>query len=154
MESPHPLGKADAPLLEAVKRDPADHPDGEVSYCVLDEAKGEARRQPRRRTRLRTGKIIDLANSFLVECQIHDRSATGARVRLMAPLALPALLRLFEDEAGDAVDARLVWSKGREAGLRFSNHPQARPLSASDRATLAGKYYAANGRRGVTAPGR
>jgi hypothetical protein len=140
-----PISEA-GPLLDAVKRDPADAAaQGEASYCVIADAGTDARAGPRRRTRLRSGKIIDLDNGFLVECQIFDRSAFGARVRLVAPADLPPALRLFEDEAGDAVNARLVWRKGSEAGLRFSGHLDRSPLTPAERARLGGKYYAAGG---------
>jgi hypothetical protein len=63
--------------------------DSSVTYTVIDPPlkrfrKADNRNEQRSRTRLRTGKITSLINRFIVECQLHDRSPTGARIRLMA----------------------------------------------------------------------
>ena len=42
---------------------------------------------PRRRTRLRSGKVTDRDGRFLAECQIYDRSPNGARLRVTTNLA-------------------------------------------------------------------
>jgi hypothetical protein len=118
-----------------------------VTYSVVDlplkkHGRGDKRVTQRRRTRLRTGKITDLLNRFIVDCQLHDRSATGARIRLMGNLTIPMLLRFYDDELRTLDTAEVMWRDKLEVGLRFT--PK-QPMSRSDQtaiATLGGQYYA------------
>jgi hypothetical protein len=115
-------------------------PGSAVTYTIID--KSADRSEKRRRTRLRSGKVLDASNRFLVECQIHERSQRGARLRLVANLFLPTRLRLFDDETGSVRDARLVWRRNHELGISFIAKSAAEDLRPSERAALAGKYYA------------
>jgi PilZ domain len=118
-----------------------------VTYSVIEPAskrlrRGDKRFAERRRTRLRTGKITDLMNRFIVECQLHDRSTSGARIRLMAHFRLPLWVRFYDDELRTIDTAEVMWRDKLEIGLRFMPKE---PLSRSDRAAitaLGGKCYA------------
>ncbi len=114
----------------------------EFAYCVELGESGERRSAKRRRTRLRSGKILDLHNGFLIECQIYDRSNNGARVRLLADVSAPVAIRLYEDCPERLLDARVVWRRDHEIGLRFIERPGPRRLSRTQLTCLRGRYYA------------
>ena len=103
---------------------------------------GDRRLTVRRRTRLRSGKILDLGNGFLAECQIYDRSAAGARLRVLGNSEIPRAIRLFEDERDCLVDADIIWRRGREAGIRLVNVARGPNLSRAHLTSLRGKFYA------------
>lgn len=48
---------------------------------VVNRAVNELRRQPRRRTRFRRGKLFDVESRSWLECTICDRSVQGAKIR-------------------------------------------------------------------------
>ena len=131
-------------------RNPAEA--GLVTYCVLPTpsrfpspaptpATADQRRDKRQRTRLRSGKILDRANRFLIEAAIIDRSSAGLRLRLARDQAIPEVFRLFDEETGFVLGARLVWRRQALVGARLD---PAGPLPASPRqiAGLRGKFYA------------
>jgi hypothetical protein len=101
----------------------------------------EQRATARRRTRLRSGKILDPDNRFLVECVVHDRSAEGARLRIVADLALTSPVRLFDDEQGTLHEVSIVWRRGQEIGVRYVGSGTA-SLTEAQLRQLRGKYYA------------
>jgi hypothetical protein len=103
---------------------------------------GDKRLTVRRRTRLRAGKILDLSNGFLAECQIYDRSAAGARLRVLGGCEIPRFIRLYEDERDCLVDADVVWRRGSEAGIRLVGIARGPNLSRTHLTALRGKFYA------------
>jgi hypothetical protein len=124
---------------------------GQVGYCVVasePEAKLTVDGRPdhrgagRRRTRLRSGKILDQANKFLCECLIHDRSTSGMRLALPRNLGLPAFFRVHDDETGDVEVVATVWRRGAAVGVRYTPASGPVSLKPSDRAALRGRYYA------------
>jgi hypothetical protein len=90
---------------------------------------------------LRTGKILDRANRFLIDAAIIDRSSGGLRLRLARDQAIPNVFRLFDEESGLVLGARLVWRRQAVVGARLD---PVSPLPASPRqiAALRGKFYA------------
>ena len=126
---------------------------GVVTYCVLptpspapapaagEKRNVERRKAKRQRTRLRAGKILDGANRFLIEAAIIDRSAGGLRLRLARDRDIPDSFRLFDEESGLVLGARLVWRRQALIGARLESGS---PLPASPRqiAALRGKFYA------------
>ena len=101
----------------------------------------EQRAATRRRTRLRSGKILDSDNRFLVECVVHDRSGEGARLRIVEDVALSSPFRLFDDEQGTLHEVSIVWRRGQEMGVRYLGCATAHLTDAQVRA-LRGRYYA------------
>jgi hypothetical protein len=101
----------------------------------------EKRRARRRRTRLRSGKILDRANRFLIDASILDRSACGLRLRLARDSAIPDIFHLFDDETQIILIARVVWRRQALVGARID---PAGPARATPRqiAALRGKFYA------------
>jgi hypothetical protein len=136
MPSPSDFRAADAPLIEAVKVDDAHARPGEATYRVIEprhepkQKNADKRAEGRHRTRLRSGKILDLANKFLIDCQIHNRSAHGARLILAAKVKAPRRFRLFSDTDGELIDAKIIWQRGQNVGVTFlEEKPEALTLA-------------------------
>ena len=115
---------------------------GAFAYFVETAVPGDKRIGVRRRTRLRSGKILDLDNGFLADCQIYDRSAAGARLRVLGDADIPRSIRVYEDEYDSLVDADIVWRRGREAGIRLVGIARGPSLSRAHLTALRGKFYA------------
>lgn len=119
-------------------------PRGEVTYTVLSAGPAsfpsERRYAPRRRTRLRSGKILDRANNFLVEVSIIDRSAGGLRLRLAHDCELPDVFHLFDDESENIFAFRVIWRRELTLGARL--RPGVVPTTRRQIIELRGKYYA------------
>jgi len=117
---------------------------GLVTYSVLSSpvpATNEKRSDQRRRTRLRSGKILDCADRFLVEATILDRSSGGLRLRLAKDQAIPDYFHFFDDEIEKIFAARVAWRRPALIGACLDS---AGPLAANSRkiAALRGKFYA------------
>ncbi len=100
-------------------------PAGVFTYRVLGEGEraagpgGERRGVTRLRTRLRSGKLIHSGGQFITECLVHNRSASGCRLRLPTALALPSTLYFFEDQSERLFQAVVMWQKHRDVGVRL-----------------------------------
>ena len=124
---------------------------GQVSYSVVESeppppattsGSADNRGAGRRRTRLRSGKILDQANKFLCDCLIHDRSATGLRLALPRGAELPPQFHVHDDETGAIDVVAVVWRRGATVGVRYIRVSDPVSVKASDRAALRGRYYA------------
>jgi len=120
---------------------------GEAAYWVSevspqDRKDGERRGPRRKRTRLRSGKVLDQRNKLLIECQVHDRSIYGAQLNLLKPMALPRAIRLYDDEHGALLDAKVIWQKNGRAGIRFLTQIDERTKMLGRISKYAGKYFA------------
>jgi hypothetical protein len=118
---------------------------GQVAYCVVESSspgRRDHRGAGRRRTRLRSAKILDSANKFVCECLIHDRSASGLRLALARNVGLPAIFRVHDDETGKVDVVLTVWRRGAVLGVRFSNAFGQVAIKPSDKAALGGRFYA------------
>ena len=127
---------------------------GQVAYAVFDPVRETPRPEPprpmatgrelrlagRRRTRLRSAKILDGSNAFFCDCLIHDRSATGLGLTLARDVGLPAQFQVHDDETGAVESVATVWRRGATLGVRFSGYGGA-TLKPSDRMALRGRYY-------------
>ncbi len=137
---------ADRPLIDAIKRDrPGDggarH---DFTYCeVKPKDAGDKRSAPRRRTRLRSGKLLDPRNALLIDCQIYDRSEKGARIRLIGECPVPRSIRLYEESPERLLEANVIWRKDREIGLCFTPNAQPSSISKAQLAHLRGHFYRA-----------
>ena len=124
---------------------------GQVAYRVVEAARDERPRTDgrpdhraagRRRTRLRSAKILDAANAFVCECLVHDRSASGLRLSLARNMGLPPYFRVYDDESGAVDTVETVWRRGAVLGVRYSQALAAAPIKPSDRSALRGLFYA------------
>jgi hypothetical protein len=120
--------KADDPAVVTYSAAPVYEPRG-----------GEQRRESRRRTRLRAGKILDRANRFLADATIIDRSCCGLRLRLAREFAAPDIFHFYDEEIDAIFVARLVWRRGRLLGVARGRFVAATPRRI---AALRAKFYA------------
>ena len=141
-----PRGAGGAPLVEAVKVQGAAQDLGIFTYTVLIDPNptpkvgGERRDATRRRTRLRSGKIVDARDGFVTECLVHDLSETGMRLRLPTGVALPAVFQVYDDQSGRLQRAELSWRRADEAGIRFMSGEDT-PRSRTIAADMRRKFY-------------
>ncbi len=110
-----------APFIDAIKVSGAETKPGAVTYRILDpvQESGDKRTETRKRTRLRSGKILDGTGKFLIDCQIHNRSERGARLILFARVKLPRRIRLFSDLDGELLEGAVAWQRGQNVGVTF-----------------------------------
>jgi hypothetical protein len=138
--------KSSGPVLDAVKVAAGNigpPPAGVVYYAVKTALPGERRTLPRRRTRLRSGLIFDLASIDFVDCQIYDCSKTGARLRLFSNVRVPVRIRLFDEVAKRLTDANVIWRRNREIGICFAPFARPRELKSAELARLRAGHDAA-----------
>ena len=112
---------------------------GRAAYRV------EARGGPRRRTHLQSAKILDAAGGFVCDATIQDASAMGLRLVLARDCGLPSRFGVHLDLTGEALTATVAWRRDRVVGARVIAHQPPAPLKPSQRAALAGRYYALRG---------
>ena len=114
------------PLHEVLGRrvTPGTLPTGEFTYSVVEVAPGRAsgdrRADKRQRTRLRDGTIGERKHRVIADCQIKDRSGTGARLQLDGDFPLPRSFILTDGGSRSIFRADLIWQDGREAGVRLA----------------------------------
>ncbi len=88
----------------------------------LAPAGADKRSSKRVRTSLRTGQLYDMRGNFLADCQVRDRSAGGARLRILANLTLPPHFKFHDDVECTLVEVELRWRNKQEAGVQFVSH--------------------------------
>ena len=103
---------------------------------------GESRAQVRRKTRLRSAKVVDEANRFLCEAVVQNRSAEGFRLLLARNVALSARFGVHDDESGELYTVSLAWRRGATVGLRILRRGPPAPMRGIELAALSGRYYA------------
>jgi len=137
--------KENSLILEALRSaEPLQSSSGGDPLYYVEEGKetGERRRALRRRTRLRTGKLLDAGNNFLFDCWIHDRSHLGARLRAHTKIPTLDPVGLYEDQSEHILEARIVWRRGQECGIAFTFSGRLKPPTRVQKAYLRGRYYA------------
>ncbi len=102
---------------------------------------GEARGQVRRRTRLRSAKLVDGANAFLCEALVQDASSDGMRLLLSRNVGLPARIGVYDDESEEIVTAILAWRRGQAVGVRILHRGPPAQMKPAQRFALRGRYY-------------
>lgn len=120
---------------------------GGVSYSAVVDMPprimpSERRICARARSRLRSGKLLDGGLQFLADCLIHDRSATGARIRLLSAFDGRRDLHFFDEETEMLRRVRVVWRRGEDLGLHYSAQRPARDLTRAERLAFKGGFYA------------
>ena len=123
---------------------------GQIAYRVLDGSSpapaapgrgSELRLDARRRTRLRSAKVLDAANRFVCDAIIQDRSAAGLRLLLARNVGLPSRFGVHDDETGEVLTVTAAWRRGQTLGVRVLQRGPATPLKESERLALGGRYY-------------
>ncbi len=105
------------------------------------DTKTEKRTEERKRTRLRSGKLVTLSGQFLTECHFHNLAGGGAKIRIMSQCVIPDRFWLFDDQYCGALITEIVWRNDFDFGVRFVHDPGVAPLNDTILNTLAGKYY-------------
>jgi hypothetical protein len=88
----------------------------------------DKRGAPRRRTHLRSGQVLNAGGALVANCLMRDLSVTGARLKLLVDAILPIDIRYLDENTSTVRDAKVVWRKGPEIGIRFTS--SARPVGA------------------------
>jgi hypothetical protein len=114
-----------------------------VYYVVTTAAPNEQRKARRRRTRLRTGKILDAGSPSTVDCQIFDSSKTGARLRLFMNVRLPLRIMLFDEVSEKLTPAKIMWRREREIGVAFLPFTRPREVTGTQIIRLRTGYNSA-----------
>ncbi len=100
------------------------------------------RKAPRRRTRLRSGKVIAMNGLFINDCLIHDRSTLGVRIRMAGRTPLPRQVKFFDDELRVLRVAQVIWQRDNVAGLAFMHEEASHDTTPREISTWTGKFYA------------
>lgn len=125
------------------------HPD-DFTYTVMLEparpqpASAERRHGSRRRTRLRSAKIVDAGGVFVTDCLVHDLSARGGRLRLPPGAAIPRSIQVYDDQTGQLHRAAVLWRRERDIGVLLEP-PRDDPRARATAEALRRKYYAVRG---------
>ena len=123
------LSRASPPIVvDAVRHDGRTPRAGVVSYRVIEEARPERRRIPRRAVRLRRGKLIDTHGAYLSDCRIGDVAGKGLGLVLFEPVDLPASFRVYEEREGTISEARIAWRHAHALGVVLGS-PTSRAFS-------------------------
>ena len=124
---------------------------GQVAYRVVAPARPvdppaggrrEHRAFGRRRTRLRSAKVLDSANKFICECLVIDRSAGGLRLTLGRNVGLPRYFHVHDDETGAVAAVATIWRRGATLGVRITCALAPTALKPIERSALRGLFYA------------
>ncbi|MBA3048188.1 MAG: PilZ domain-containing protein [Alphaproteobacteria bacterium] len=91
-------------------------------------------------------RAVVVAPGLEMTCLIVDQSATGLRLRLDRNLALPDQVQVIDLARGVAIEARVVWRKGQEAGLKQLGQASLRGLVPSRFAAARAAFLRAGGR--------
>ena len=92
-------------------------------------------RHSRRRSTLKTGKIIFNNSHCVVECTVRDISEEGARLELPCHLDLPEVVTL-NIPGGPSRECEIVWLSNTTLGVRFCGTPNHRDTSGVRAALL------------------
>jgi hypothetical protein len=141
--------RRDGPLLQARKLNDltprasaALAAQGIVAYSEANPRQAEdSRTRERRRTRLRSAKLIDAENAFLCEALVQDLSSGGMRLRLARNIGLPKRFGVYDDVSGALYTVSQAWRREMIVGVRIHASGPPSPMKHSDRAALGGRYY-------------
>ena len=92
-------------------------------YAAASDVVENRRREHRRRV-LKEARIILNGGFSIIDAMVRDVSPSGCRLRLHHTIRLPQDFQVSFPSIGVERPARLVWQRGRDAGVRFLD-PQA-----------------------------
>ncbi|WP_150497536.1 PilZ domain-containing protein [Roseibium aquae] len=102
----------------------------------------DQRLHPRRRTRLRPGKIATTGNTFLCECTIYDVSDAGARLRVAPNVVIPDEIIVLDEVQNTVAEAEVRWRDGLYIGVAYVLPPADLKLFSSEQLRgLTRRYY-------------
>ena len=127
---------------------------GQVAYRVLDATspvpgtpgrQSELRLDPRRRTRLRSAKVLDAGNAFICDAIIQDRSSAGLRLLLARNVGLPGRFGVHDDETGEVLTVTAAWRRPAWTDRTMPSSPRLRRRVGSSTAAAAARTSASLG---------
>ena len=93
----------------------------------------EQRHHPRRRARLRGGKLTDLKDRFLTECTLFDVSEGGVGLLVPEDVMLPLEAMLYDDRDKTIAIVRICWRNGKQLGVAYEVPPASISLFKAQR---------------------
>lgn len=90
------------------------------------------------------GKV--LCGAFAWDCIIRDQSSTGLRIQMLSSATPPGSVQLVDMISGYAHDAKVVWQKDREFGLKVTGSHDLRGLAPASLQTAKRIWQANQGR--------
>ena len=90
------------------------------------------------------GKV--LCGAFAWDCVIRDQSSTGLRIQMLSSATPPGSVQLVDLISGYAHDAKVVWQKDREFGLKVTSSHDLRGLAPASLQTAKRIWQAKQGR--------
>jgi hypothetical protein len=86
------------------------------------------KRKSRRSRVLREGRLVlNNSGTALIDCVIRDKTEGGAKLRILAPTALPKTLELLCITEGMLYPAEIIWRHGDDLGVAFVGPPRRAP---------------------------
>ena len=136
MREPRFHSPAAPPSFEAMKVTSLPSPGGAtVAYMILSptaETPGDKRTEPRWRTHLRSGKIVDGSTRIVTESQVRYRSARGVRLKLATNVVLPKRIRFFDEIGKRMFEAVVAWQRGRDIGVSLRREVHSNELTRAE----------------------
>jgi hypothetical protein len=90
------------------------------------------------------GKV--LCGAFAWDCIVRDQSDTGLRIQMLSGATPPGSVQLVDLVSGYAHDARVMWQKDREFGLKVIRSHDLRGLAPAALQTAKRIWQAGQGR--------
>jgi hypothetical protein len=90
------------------------------------------------------GKV--LCGAFAWDCVIRDQSATGLRIQMLSSATPPGTIQLVDLVSGFAHDAKVIWQKDREFGVKIIGSHDLRGLAPASLQTARRMWQASQGR--------
>ena len=73
------------------------------------------------------GAKIEFNNrQSLIDCIVRNQSRLGAMLKIETPVDLPDIFDLYINKNDQHYRCELVWSRSKEAGVRFRSEPGSR----------------------------
>lgn len=95
----------------------------------IEVASSSERRPASRRRVLLPGLIVYAQGAYTCDCKFRSLSASGARIVVSELLQFPDRFHVINVRDGVAYNARLVWNKGLEIGIKIES---VLPLTGKD----------------------
>ena len=90
------------------------------------------------------GKV--LCGAFAWDCIVRDQSDAGLRIQMLSSATPPSSIQLVDLASGYAHDARVVWQKDREFGLKIVRSHDLRGLAPAALQTAKRIWQAGQGK--------
>jgi PilZ domain len=76
---------------------------------------------------LKSAKIIYNFSQSVMDCTVRDMSGTGAKIICANNHLLPDDIRIVFMQDNTIRDAKVMWRRGEQIGIKFTSDPQRAP---------------------------